>query len=182
MSNPRSSIRRIIFQSLSSFGLGLFALGVVIGATFLSNDIRLLVLLGGIALLVCGLFAGAKIGRGWLAGALLCMPLCAGFAFTVLQQLPFLWPTLLIWPVAAFIGLFFVSGRRSRSLFVSTTIALLIFSAWYCVAYIPNQMQRAMSHVGNDSAPAFQFNSVSEGGVPRTATPGKILVIDFFAT
>jgi thiol-disulfide isomerase/thioredoxin len=182
MSSPRSSIRKIVIQSLGSFGLGLFVLGIVIGSTFLSNDIRLLVLLGAIALLVCGFFAGAKIGRGWLAGALLCLPLCAGFAFTVLQQLPFLWPTLLVWPVAGFTGLFFFSGRRSRCVFVSAMITLLIFSAWYCVAYIPNQMQRAMSHTTNDSAPAFQFDSVSEGDVPRTASPGKILVIDFFAT
>jgi len=176
------STRRIIIQSLSPFGLGLFFLGIVIGSTFLSNDIRLLVVLGAITLLVCGFFAGAKIGRGWLAGTLLCLPLCAGFAFTILEQLPFLWPTLLIWSVATFIGLFFFSGRRLRGVFVSATITLLIFSAWYCVAYIPNQMQRAMSQVTNDSAPAFQFDSVGNGDVPRTATPGKILVIDFFAT
>ena len=143
---------------------------------------RFLVLRCAITRLVCGLFANAKIGRGWLAGALLCLPLCAAFAFVILQQLPSLWPTLLIWLVAAFIGLFFFSGRRLRGVFISATIALLIFLIWYCVAYIPNQMQRAMSHVGNDSAPAFQFDSVSEGDVPRTATPGKILVIDFFAT
>ena len=155
---------------------------MVIGSTALSTDIRLLVVLGAITLLVCGLFAGAKIGRGWLAGALLCLPLCAAFAFVILQQLPSLWPTLLIWLIAAFIGLFFFSGRRLRGVFITATIALLIFSTWYCLAYIPNQMQRAMSHVGNDSAPAFQFDSVSEGDVPRTATPGKILVIDFFAT
>jgi thiol-disulfide isomerase/thioredoxin len=93
-----------------------------------------------------------------------------------------LWPTLLIWLAAAFIGLFFFSGRQFRAFFVGTTITLLIFSTWYCVAYIPSRMQRAMSHVGNDPAPAFQFDSVSEGDVPRTASPGKILVVDFFAT
>ena len=179
---PNSSLRKIVIQSLSSFGLGLVALGVVVSSTFLSTDIRLLVLLGAIALLVCGLFVGAKIGRDWLAGTLLCLPLCAAFAFVVLQQLPALWPTLLIWPVAAFVGLFFFAGRRSRGVLFTATITLLIFSTWYCVAYIPSRMQRAMSHVGNDPAPAFKFDSVSEGDVPRTASPGKILVIDFFAT
>lgn len=179
---PRSSIRRIIIPSLSSFGLGLLVVAVVMGSTALSNDLRQLVVLGAIALLVCGLFTGAKIGRSWLSGTLLCLPLCAIFAFFVLQQLPFLWPTFLIWLATAFIGLFFFSHRRLRSLIITATIALLIFSTWYCVAYVPDQMQRAMSHIGKDSAPAFQFDPVSEGNVPRTATPGKILVIDFFAT
>ena len=53
-------------KGFSSFGLGLLVLGVVIGSTFLSTDIRLLFLLGAGALLVCGLFANAKIGRSWL--------------------------------------------------------------------------------------------------------------------
>jgi peroxiredoxin len=152
------------------------------GSTILSDDLRLLVLLGAIALLVCGLFVGASIGRSWFGGTLLCFPLCAVFTFFVLQQLPFLWPTLLIWLAAAFIGLFFFSDRRLWGLTISATIAVLIFSTWYCVAYIPDQMQRAMTHIGKDSAPAFQLDPVSEGNVPRTATPGKILVIDFFAT
>jgi thiol-disulfide isomerase/thioredoxin len=180
--SPGSSLREIVIQSLSSLGIGLVALGMMIGSTSLSTDIRLLVLLGAIAHLICGFFVGAKIGRRWLPGTLLCLPLCAAFTVVILQQLPSLWPTLLIWPAAAFIGLFFFSGRQFRAFFVGTTITLLIFSTWYCVAYIPSRMQRAMSHVGNDPAPAFQFDSVSEGDVPRTASPGKILVVDFFAT
>ena len=39
-----------------------------------------------------------------------------------------------------------------------------------------------MNHFGDGSAPVFSFQAVSEGGVPTTATPGKILVIDFFGT
>jgi peroxiredoxin len=180
--SSRPSVPGKVIQGLSSFGLGLVVVGVVFGSTFLSDDIRLLALLGAIALLGCGLFAGARISRDWLGAAFLCLPVCALFAFFVLQQLPFLWPTLLIWPTATVIGLFFFSGRRFRAALISTTVALLIFSTWYCIAYIPNRMERAMSHAGNDSAPAFQFDPVSEGSVPRTATPGKILVIDFFAT
>src|SRR5207237_2965237 len=99
-----------------------------------------------------------------------------------LQQLAFLWPTLLLWPAAAFVGLFLFGSRRFRGVLMGGTIALLIFSAWYCAAYIPNGMERKMSRIGNDSAPAFQLDPVSEENVPRTATPGKILVIDFFAT
>jgi energy-coupling factor transporter transmembrane protein EcfT len=64
--SPGSSLREIVIQSLSSLGIGLVALGMMIGSTSLSTDIRLLVLLGAIALLICGFFVGAKIGRRWL--------------------------------------------------------------------------------------------------------------------
>jgi thiol-disulfide isomerase/thioredoxin len=50
------------------------------------------------------------------------------------------------------------------------------------MSYIPDQMKRAMNHFGDGAAPAFAFQAVSEGAVPTTATPGKILVIDFFGT
>jgi cytochrome c biogenesis protein CcmG/thiol:disulfide interchange protein DsbE len=173
-------MRRIIIQSLAALGLGLLVAGIVFGSTVLSDDIRLIVLLGAIALLLCGIFAAAKIDRGWLVGALFCLPVCGLFAFFVLQQLPFLWPTLLIWLSAATIGLLFFSAPRR--LIVIGLIALFIFSGWYCTAYIPNGMERIMTRIGNDSAPAFQFDPVSEGNVPRTAIRGKILVIDFFAT
>jgi peroxiredoxin len=176
------SIRRIVIETISSLGLGVVVAGVTFGSAALSNDIRLLVLLGAIALFGCGLFFGSKIGRRWDTGLLLCLPVCALFAFFVLQQLAFLWPTLLLWPAAAFAGIFFFRDRRFRGLLAGGAIALLVFSIWYCVAYIPNGMERTMTRVGNDSAPAFQFDPVSEGNVPRTSTPGKILVIDFFAT
>ena len=180
--SPRLSIRRIIIQSLGLLGLGLVIAGADLGSSALSDDIRLLFLVGVIGLFGSGLFAGARIGRGWLQGVLLWLPICALFAFFVLQQLPFLWPTLLLWLAATFAGLFFFGDRRFRPLMVSVTIALVVFSAWCCVVYIPNGMERTMSRVGSDSAPAFHLEPVSDRNVPRTATPGKILVIDFFAT
>src|SRR6202035_2617626 len=101
------SIRRIVIETISSLGLGVVVAGVTFGSTALSNDIRLLVLLGAIALFGCGLFVGSKIGLRWDTGLFLCLPVCALFAFFVLQQLAFLWPTLLLWPAAAFAGIFF---------------------------------------------------------------------------
>lgn len=176
-----SSLRGII-KGLGLLGLGLLVSVIVFGSTFFSDDIRLIVLLGAIALFLCGLLVGARVGRGWLTGILLCLPLCAVFAFFVLQQLPSLWPTLLIWPATTVIGLFLFNPRQSKGAFISATIALAVVLAWYCAGYIPDRMRRAMTRVGNSSAPAFQFDSVSEGNVSQTAVPGKILVIDFFAT
>jgi hypothetical protein len=64
---------------------------------------------------------------------------------------------------------------------ISGVVVLLAISVWYCMSYIPDQMKRAMNHFGDGAAPAFAFQAVSEGAVPTTATPGKILVIDFLA-
>src|SRR5438270_12314244 len=130
------SIRRTVIQTVSSFGLGVVVAGVTFGSTALSNDIRLLELLGAIALFVVGLFVGSKIGRGWFAGVLLCLPVCALFAFFVLQQLAFLWPTLLLWPAAAFVGLSLFGSRRFRGVFVGGMTGLMIFSAWDCAVYL----------------------------------------------
>jgi peroxiredoxin len=65
---------------------------------------------------------------------------------------------------------------------ISGVVILFAISAWYCMSYIPDRMKRATNHFGDGVAPAFAFQAVSEGAVPTTATPGKILVIDFFGT
>ena|ERR1700724_3638754 len=72
--DPRLPTREAFIQSLASLGLGVVVAGITFGSTTLSDDIRLLVLLGAIALLACGLFVGSKIGRRWYTGVLLCLP------------------------------------------------------------------------------------------------------------
>jgi thiol-disulfide isomerase/thioredoxin len=110
------------------------------------------------------------------------VPLAGMYGFFVLRQLPFLWPNLLLWALAAVLGLFLLSySLRSKAMAIGV-VFLLAISAWYCASYIPQQMKRAMNHLGDGAAPAFAFQAVSEGAVPTTATPGKILVIDFFGT
>jgi len=104
------------------------------------------------------------------------------FGFFVLRQLPFLWPNLLLWALAAALGLFLLSAPLRGRAMVIGVVFLLAISAWYCASYIPQQMKRAMNHLGDGAAPAFAFQAVSDGAVPTTATPGKILVIDFFGT
>jgi thiol-disulfide isomerase/thioredoxin len=43
-------------------------------------------------------------------------------------------------------------------------------------------MQRALTHVSNGAAPPFTLQPINQSPVPTGATPGKILVVDFFAT
>ena len=168
---------------MGSLGLGLLAAALVFGvALTLSEDLRLLYISGAIALLCGATWVGAKSGRDWLSACLLYLPLAGMFGFFVLQQLPFLWPHLLLWALVTVLGLFLLATRLGTTTRISAVVVVLAISAWYCVSYIPAQMKRAMNHFAGGAAPAFAFQAVSDGAVPTTATPGKILVIDFFGT
>jgi len=168
---------------LGSLGLGLLATGLVFGvAVAVSKDLRLLYIVGAILLFCGATWLGAKSRRDWLSVFLLYVPLAGMFGFAILPQLPFLWPHLLLWALAAAFGLFLLAAPLRRTAMVTGVVVLLAVSAWYCTSYIPDQMKRAMNHFGDGAAPAFTFQPVSEGAVPTTATPGKILVIDFFGT
>jgi thiol-disulfide isomerase/thioredoxin len=102
------------------------------------------------------------------------------FAFFVLPQIPFLWPTLLLWAAIVIVLLF--RTRFRKIITIGGAVILVAASAWYCVFYIPVQMQRALTHVSNGAAPPFTLQPISKGPLPTGATPGKILVLDFFAT
>jgi cytochrome c-type biogenesis protein len=43
-------------------------------------------------------------------------------------------------------------------------------------------MQRELTHLSDSRAPVFTLQPISQNPVPTGATPGKILVLDFFAT
>ena len=168
---------------LGSLGLGLLAAGAVFGvALAVSDDLRLMYLVGAILLFCGAIWMGAGSGRDWLSACLLYLPLAAMFGFFVLGQLPFLWLHLLLWALAVVIGLFLLGARLRAKARTCGVVILLAVSVWYCISYIPDQMKRATNHFGDGAAPAFAFQAVSEGAVPITATPGKILVIDFFGT
>lgn len=168
---------------LGSLGLGVLAAAAVFGAALaVSDDLRLMYLVGAIVLFCDATWMGAKSGRDWLSACLLYLPLAGMFGFFVLGHLPFLWPHLFLWALAIAIGLFLLAAWLNGKARISGVVVLLAISAWYCMSYIPDRMKRATNHFGDGVAPAFAFQAVSEGAVPTTATPGKILVIDFFGT
>jgi thiol-disulfide isomerase/thioredoxin len=168
---------------LGSLGLALLAPALVFGlALTVSEDLRLLYISGAIVLFCGATWVGVKCGRDWLSACLLYLPLAGMFGFLVLQQLPFLWPNLLLWALVTVLGLFLLATRLGTTTRISAVVVVLAISAWYCLSYIPAQKKRAMNHFAEDAAPAFAFQAVSDGPVPTTASPGKILVIDFFGT
>jgi thiol-disulfide isomerase/thioredoxin len=172
-------------QRLIAFGVGLLVLIIVFAFAVLSSgDLRLIYISSAVLLLGFAIWLGARGRTDWLAIVLLPLPLFAGFSFVLLREVPALWPGLLLWAVATAIGFIVVKAARpQRSVAImAMAAALVIGSLWYCVSYLPKVLARELNHFRDSSAPAFTLQPISEGSVPITSTPGKVLLIDFFAT
>lgn len=166
---------------LVAFGIGILVAAAEFGiVVVVSEDLRLLYFSGALLLAVAAFFLGARAREDLIAAVLLLFASTFLFAFFVLPQTPFLWPTLLLW--AAIVTLLLFRKRFSKVARIVGAVMLLAVSAWYCAFYIPVRMQRALTHVSNGAAPQFTLQPITEGSVPTGAIPGKILVLDFFAT
>ena len=166
---------------LVAFGIGIIIAAAIFGiALVISDDLRLLYLSGGLLLGVAAFLLTAKAREDWIAAVLLLFASTFLFAFFVLPQTPVLWPTLLLW--AAIVSLLLFRNRFGKTISIGGAVILVAVSAWYCVSYIPVQTQRALTRVSNGAAPPFTLQPINQSPVPTGATPGKILVVDFFAT
>ena len=167
-----------------TFAFGVLALVAVDSfAIFVSNDLRLLYAIGAFLLFCGAIWLGAKSEQQWAGLFLLAGPLVFGFGYLILVKIPSLWPNLLLWGITVVIGVLFLgAGQAGRKLALFGTVLLLIASWWYCIRYVPDQLARSFNRTSDADAPAFTLEPVSDGAVPITPTPGKILVISFFST
>lgn len=174
-------------KRLIALGLGILTLGIVFGLGLLSSgDIRVIYIAGVVALLGGAIWLGASGRPDWIAAGLQVLPLFAVFGFVVLAQIPALWFVLLFWAVAVTIGLFVVKAVRAQAwdgLAVGiASAALLACSLWCCISYFPKLLAGELNHFTSASAPSFALQPVSGESGPTGWKPGKILVMDFFAT
>jgi thiol-disulfide isomerase/thioredoxin len=166
---------------LVALGIGILVAGAVFGiALGISDDLRLLYVSGALLFAVAAFFLSTKAREDLITAVLLLFAATFLFAFFVLSQTPVLWPTALLWAVIAVWMLF--RKRFTTIITVVGTIMLIAASVWYCVSYIPVQMQRTLTHAGNGAAPTFTLEPISQSTVPIRHARGKILVLDFFAT
>jgi hypothetical protein len=166
---------------LVAFGIGILVAAAVFGiALVISDDLRLLYLSGALLFAVAAFLLGTRAREDLIAAVLFLFASTFLFAFFVLPQTPSLWPTLVLW-VAIVVWLLF-RKRFARMVTIVGVVILVAVSAWYCASYIPVQMQRALTHMGNGAAPPFTLQPICQSPMPTRFTPGKILVLDFFAT
>jgi thiol-disulfide isomerase/thioredoxin len=166
---------------LSALGIGIVVAAAAFGiALLVSEDLRLLYLSGALLLAITAFLVGARAQEDWIAAVLLLLAPVFLFAFFVVPQTPFLWPTLLLW--SAIVAFLLFRKRFGKITRIGGPLILIAVSIWYCVFYIPVQMQRALTRVSNGAAPPFTLQPINQSPVPTGAMPGKILVVDFFAT
>ena len=83
---------------LVAFGIGIIVAAAVFGiALVISDDLRLLYLSGALLFAVAAFLLGTRAREDLIAAVLLLFASTFLFAFFVLSQTPFLWPTLLLW-------------------------------------------------------------------------------------
>ena len=174
-------------KRLIAFGLGILVLGIVFGLGLLSSgDIRVIYIAGAVALLGGAMWLGASGRPDWIAAGMLILPLFAAFGFVLLAQIPALWFVLLFWAIAVTIGLFVVKAVRACArdglAVVVALAALLACSLWCCISYFPKLLANRLNHFTSASMPSFELQPVSPLSAPTAWKPGKILVMDFFAT
>jgi peroxiredoxin len=183
----KSQRRGRLKTRLIALGLGILVLGIVFGlGLFSSGDIRVIYIAGAVALLGSAMWLGASGRPDWIAAGLLVIPLFAVFVFVVLALIPALWFVLLFWATAVTIGLVVFKALRARArdglAVVVAAAALLACSLWCCISYFPKLLAGELNHFTSASAPPFALQPVSGGSAPTAWKPGKILVMDFFAT
>ena len=174
-------------KRLIAFGLGIVVLGIVFGLALLSSgDIRVIYVAGAVALLCGAMWLGASGRPDWIAAGLLVLPLFAAFSFVLLAQIAALWFVLLFWGIALTIGLFAVKAVRARArdglAIAVVSAALVACSLWCCISYFPRLLANRLNHFTSASAPLFALQPVNGVPAPTAWKPGKILVMDFFAT
>ena len=166
---------------LVAFGIGILVAVAVFGiALGVSDDLRLLYVSGALLLAVGAFFLSTRAREDLITAVLLLFSSTFLFAFFVLPQTPLLWPTVLLW--AAIVVWLLFRKRFTRIITIVAAMILTAISAWYCAFYIPAQIQRTLTHVGNIAAPRFTLQPISQTPVPIRSMSGKILVLDFFAT
>ena len=110
---------------LAALGLGIITLTVVYAiAVKFSNDLRL-IYADGTILLFCGAAWLSWKKEDWFAVVLLIAPLVAMFSYEVLAKIPALWPALVLWVVAAALGLVLLRTFRKQT---KVAIALIAMS------------------------------------------------------
>jgi hypothetical protein len=142
---------------LSAFGIGIIVAAAVFGiALLISDDLRLLYLSVALLLAVAAFLLGAKAQEDWIAAVLLLFASTFLFAFFVLPQTPLLCQRF-CW--AAIVTLLVFRNRFGNAIRIAGALILVAVSTWYCVFYIPVEMQRALTRVGNGAAPPFTLQT-----------------------
>ena len=174
--------------SVRSAALAL-AIGVATTATtvavilWVTNDMRLMLLLGAVGLFGGALWAGSRRRGGVVGFLLLSLPLLLLFGTQVVPEMPSLWPHMMLWLALALVGwLGFRSQGRPSWTTIAALVVLAAMGSWYAFAYVPGAISRSLARFQDEPAPEFAFESLEGDPYPMASLEDKVVVLDFFAT
>ena len=179
-----SSVTRSIWTAASALAIGVATAATTVAVIlWVTNDMRLMLLLGAVGLFAGALWAGGR-RRGSVVGfLLLILPLLLLFVTQVVPEMPGLWPHLMLWFAFALVGWmgFRSQGRPSRATIAALAV-LAAVGSWYAFAYVPGAISRSLARFQDEPAPEFAFESLEGDPHPMASLEGKVVVLDFFAT
>jgi peroxiredoxin len=173
-----------VWTAASALAIGLATAATTVAVIlWVTNDMRLMLLLGAVGLFGGALWAGSRRRGGVIGFLLLSLPLLLLFGTHVVSEMPGLWPHMVLWFALALVGWlgFRSQGRPSRATIAALAI-LAAVGSWYAFAYVPGAISRSLARFQDEPAPEFVFESLDGDPYPMASLEGKVVVLDFFAT
>lgn len=167
-----------------ALGIGLATAATTVAVIlWVTNDMRLMLLLGAVGLFGGALWAGSSRRGGVVGFLLLNLPLLLLFGSQVVPEMPSLWPHMALWFALALLGWlgFRAEGRSSRTAIAAVAI-LAAVGSWYAFAYVPGAISNSLVRLQDEPAPEFAFDNLQGDAYPVASLEGKVVVLDFFAT
>lgn len=167
-----------------ALGIGLATAATTVAVIlWVTNDMRLMLLLGAVGLFGGALWAGSSRRGGVVGFLLLNLPLLLLFGSQVVPEMPSLWPHMALWFALALLGWlgFRAQGRSSRTAIAAVAI-LAAVGSWYAFAYVPGAISNSLVRLQDEPAPEFAFDNLQGDAYPVASLEGKVVVLDFFAT
>lgn len=169
--------------------LGILAAILVFAfAIKVSNDLRLIYLLGLVLIFAGGTWLRFKGWKGPIAWLGLCVPLITLFEYEMLSARNMPIPVLgligygALWALSGLLALIGSPAGIVRRAAVIGSVLLFAFSGWYVYSILPAQTAMARNHFESKPAPEFSLQTLD--GTPLTAASlkDKVVVLDFFST
>jgi thiol-disulfide isomerase/thioredoxin len=150
---------------------------------WITNDMRLMLLLGAVGLFGGAVWAGSCRRGGIVGFLMLNLPLMLLFGSQVVPEMPTLWPHMALWLALGLLGWlgFRSEGRPSRTTIAAVAIVVAV-GLWYAFAYVPGAISGSLVQLQDEPAPEFSFDSLEGDPYPMASLEGKVVVLDFFAT
>lgn len=173
---------RRVLTPLVALACGIAIAGAVAGLIlWVTNDMRLVLLLGATSLFAAAAIIGRHLRGGIVSFLMLCSPLMLIFGLFAVPELPRLWPHLPFWFCFALLAwLGFQPKRRLAS--VAAGLTLSVLAGWYALSYVPGAISQSLNLTLNEPAPSFSLVDLDGVPIPAETFENKVVVLDFFAT